>query len=141
MGKDKLSNKEKKEMAYDLFMNTDKSQNEICEFLKIAPKTLSGWKIDGMWEELKGAQTITAKNIEINVLKKLHDMSLGDTLNADAMAKLARVIEVISEKKYTISQMFNVFKAFTNWLYPKDPDAAKMLNRYQREFIDDQIVK
>lgn len=137
-----LSNDDKKALAYDLFMNTDKTQNEICDIIDIAPKTFTRWKQDGMWEELKGATTITAQSIITNIYKKMHDMtSEGGNFNADALAKLARVIEVISDKKYTISQMFNVFKAFTNWLFPKDPDAAKMLNKHMKEFVDEQINK
>ena len=141
MAKDKLSKEDKKALAYDLFMNTDKTQNEICDIIDIAPKTFTRWKQDGLWEELKGATTITAASITNNIYKKMHDMtSEGGNFNADALAKLARVIEVISDKKYTISQYFNVFKAFTNWLFPKDPDAAKLLNRYQKEFVDEEIA-
>ena len=142
MGKDKLSNEDKKTLAYDLFMNTDKTQNEICAIINIAPKTFTRWKQDGLWEELKGATSITAHSIITNIYRKMHEMTLADgELKADALAKLARVIEVISEKKYTISQMFNVFKAFINWLFPKDTEAAKMLNRYMKEFVDEQMNK
>ena len=75
-------------------------------------------------------------------MQRLHEMSLDQkTLNADAMAKLVRVIEVITEKRYTISQMMNVFMAFTNWLFTIDPDAAKLLNKYQKTFVDEEINK
>lgn len=138
----KLSNDQKKDLAYEMYMNTAKNQNEICAIIDIAPKTFTKWKQEGMWEELKSASTITAKSIEINVLNRLHEMSLdAKTLNADAMAKLARVIEVITEKRYTISQMMNVFMAFTNWLFAIDPDAAKVLNKYQKTFVDEEINK
>lgn len=140
--KDKLSNDEKKSLAYDLYVNTDKTQNEICDIIKIAPKTFTRWKQDGLWEELKGATTITASNITLNIYKKMHEMtSSAEKINADALAKLARVIEVISDKRYTISQMMNVFKEFTNWLFVKDSDSAKLINRYMKEFIEEQINK
>lgn len=142
MAKDKLSNEEKKSLAFDLFMNTDKTQNEICELIGIAPKTFTRWKQDGLWEELRGAMNITAGNITLNIYKKMHEMTSAEgNINADALAKLARVIEVISDKKYTVSQMFNVFKAFTNWLFPKDVATAKLLNRYMKEFVDEEINK
>lgn len=139
MGKDKLSNEDKKSLAYDLFMNTDKTQNEICGIIGIAPKTFTKWKQDGLWEELRGATTITANNIITNIYKKMHEMTLADKLNADALAKLARVIEVVSDKKYTISQVINVFKEFTNWLFPKDAELAKALNKHMMIFVDDLI--
>lgn len=140
MAKDKLSNEDKKSLAYDMFMNTDKTQNEICDIVKISPKTFTRWKQDGMWEELKGAMSITSSSIALNVYKKMHEMtSAGGNFNADSLAKLARVIEVISDKKYTISQIINVFKAFTNWLFPKDPETAKVMNKYMKQFVEDQI--
>jgi DNA-binding XRE family transcriptional regulator len=139
MGKDKLSREDKKALAYDLFMNTDKTQNEICDTIGIAPKTMTKWKQDGLWEELKGATTITANNIITNIYKKMHEMTLEDKLNADALAKLARVIEVVSDKKYTISQVFNVLKEFTNWLFPKDAELAKALNKHMKVWVDELI--
>jgi|SRR6185437_1548399 len=140
MGKDKLSNEDKKSLAYDLYMNTDKSQNEICDIIGVAPKTLTKWKQDGLWEELKGATTITANNIITNVYKKMHEMTLVEgKLNADALAKLARVIEVISDKKYTISQVMNVFREFTNWLFTRDAELAKSLNKHMKVWVDELI--
>jgi hypothetical protein len=140
MGKDKLSNEDKKSLGYDLYMNTDKTQNEICEIIGVAPQTFTRWKKDGLWEELRSATTITASNIITNVYKKMHDMTLEKgSLNADAMAKLARVIEVVSDKKYTISQVINVFKEFTNWLFPKDPEIAKALNKHMKVWVDELI--
>ncbi len=143
MAKKKLSNSEKKDLAYEMYMNTDKNQQEICLIIDVAPKTFTKWKQEGLWEELKAARLMSAKSIEMNILQRLHDMSADkDTpLNADAMAKLARVIEVISEKRYTISQMMKVLQAFINWLFPIDDEAAKMLNRYQKQFIDEQISR
>lgn len=140
MAKDKLSKEDKKTLAYDLFINTDKTQTEICAIIDIAPRTFTRWKQDGLWEELKAATSITANAIITGIYKKMYDMTNGDTeLNADAMAKLAKVIEVISTSKYTLSQIYNVFKEFTNWLYPKNIDAAKQLNNYMREWVDELI--
>jgi uncharacterized protein YjcR len=138
----KHNNEDKKALAYELYMNTNKTQLEICEIVGITPKTFSKWKQDGMWAELKAATTITAKEIERNVLLKLNEMATGDKpMNADAMLKLAKIIEVISEKRYTIAQMMNVFQAFTNWMFEKDADLAKDINKYQKQFVDEQINK
>jgi hypothetical protein len=140
MAKEELSKDDKKALAYDLFMHTDKTQNEICDIIKISTKTLTRWKQDGLWEELKGATSITAHSITTNIYRKMHDMtSDGGDFNADSLAKLARVIEVISDKKYTLSQIYNVFREFTNWLYPKDTDSAKLLNKYMMEWVDELI--
>lgn len=142
MAKDKLSNDDKKALAYDLYFNTDKTQKEICEIIGTAEKTFTRWKQDGLWEELKGASTITSQSIITNIYKKMHDLTLAEgDIKADALAKLARVIEVVSDKKYTFSQIFNVFKEFINWLYPKEPELAKTINKHMRAWVDETINK
>lgn len=78
MGKNKLSNDDKKALAHDLFMNTDKTQNEICSIVGVTPPTLTKWSQDGMWRELKGATTITASNITANIYKKMFEMTTGE---------------------------------------------------------------
>jgi len=116
--------------------------SEACAYLGVGRTTLSRWKREGMWEELKGATAITAQSIISNVYRKMHELTMADgDIKADALAKLARVVETISDKKYTVSQMFNVFRAFTDWLFPKDMEAAKTLNRYMREFVEEQVSK
>jgi len=142
MAKEKLSSVDKKAVAHDLYFNTDKTRAEICAVAGIAERTFTRWKREGMWEELKGATAITAQSIISNVYRKMHELAMADgDIKADALAKLARVVETISDKKYTVSQMFNVFRAFTDWLFPKDLEAAKTLNRYMREFVEEQVSK
>ena len=137
--KRKLSNEDKKAVGLDLYLNTDKSQNEICTIISVTPKTFSKWKIDGDWELLKQAQTITSKNIIFNLYKKAHDESLKDDMNADKMIKIATSIEKLSDRKVTIAQIINVFQEFTTYAFNKDADLAKQINVMQKEFVEYKI--
>ena len=137
--KRKLSNDDKKAVALDLYLNTDKSQNEISNIVSVTPKTLSNWKNNGDWELLKQAQTITSKNIIFNLYKKAHDESLKDDMNADKMIKIATSIEKLSDRRVTIAQIINVFQEFTTYAFNKDADLAKQINVMQKEFVEHKL--
>lgn len=137
MAKDnQLNNKKKAEIAYDLFVNTDKTQKEICEIVGWTQKTFTANKQKGMWEELKGAMTITPSEIILNLYKKMHDLSKADDIEADKLIKVASSIEKLKSNKATVSQTINVFKEFTNWLFSVDAELAKKTNIRQKEFIE-----
>ena len=134
-----LSNEEKKSIAYELFITTDKNQKEICEIVQVTEATLSRWKQDGDWELSKQAQTITAQNIITNLYQKAYDESIKDTIDADKMIKIANSIEKLSNRKVTIAQIINVFKDFTSFAFGEDPEAAKMINVLQQKYVNHKI--
>lgn len=135
-----LSSEEKKEIAFDLFMNTDKSQKEISEIIKVTQKTMGKWVTEGLWRELKSAGTITAQRIINNIYKQMADLTeSGGNIEADKLIKLAGTIEKISNKKLSISNRINVFKEEINFIYARDPDFAKKLNLYQKELLEDRV--
>lgn len=137
--KKSLSNDDKKAVALDLYLNTDKSQNEIATIVNITPKTFGKWKSEGDWELLKQAQTITAKNIIYNLYRKAHEESEKDDMNADKLIKIATSIEKLSDRKVTISHIINVFQEFTTWAFNRDAELAKQINRMQKEFVEHKI--
>lgn len=60
---DNLSRERKRELALEMYLNTDKTQKEICEIVGWTEKTFTENKEKGVWDALKGASTITAANI------------------------------------------------------------------------------
>jgi len=134
-----LTRDKKREMALDLYLNTDKSQKEICEIVGWTEKTFSDNKEKGNWEAMKGAETLTAQKIIMKLYKKLDELTEGDLISADALAKTAKVIEMLSNKRTTLSHNINTFKEFTTFLFAKDADLAKKVNKYQQEFINDKV--
>jgi hypothetical protein len=131
---------DKKQIAYDLFMNTDKSQQEICEIVNCTAKTLSNWKTKDKWQELKSAQTLTASKIIRQLYMKLDELSQTQgALDADKIIKIANSIEKLSDRNATMSQAINVFKDFTSWLVGINPELAKQVNEAQRTYITHKI--
>ena len=134
-----LSYDEKRAIALELYITTDKTQKEICDILGITEATFTRWKQDGDWELAKQAQTITAQNIITNLYQKAYDESVKDTIDADKMIKIANSIEKLSNKKITISQIIQVFKDFTTYAFSEDAETAKQINVLQRKYLDHKI--
>lgn len=134
-----LSTDDKKAIALELYLETDKNQKEIALIVGVTEKTITGWKVAGDWELLKQAQTITTKNIIANLLSKAHELSLQDRVDADKLVKLAKTIETLQNKKVTISHIINVFKDFTTWAYGQNPTLAKEINLLQKKYLDYKI--
>ena len=139
MAKKALGREEKKAIALDLFLDTDKTQKEIAEIVNVTEKTVTKWKVEGDWDLLKSASTITARNIIDNIYQKMHELSLSDKLEADKLIKLASTIEKLSNKKVTVSQIINVFKDFTTWAFGEDPELAKQINLLQKKYVNNKI--
>jgi len=137
--KRELSNEDKKTIAYDLYMNTQLSQKEICERVIITEATFTAWKKKYDWEVHKQAFSITSQNIISNLMEKAYNMTLEDTVNSDAILKLVKSIESLSDKKTTISQIINVFKGFTQFAFDRNPEIAKEINLLQRQYVDEKI--
>ncbi|WP_434575520.1 helix-turn-helix domain-containing protein [Riemerella anatipestifer] len=139
MAKKELNREDKKAVALDLFLDTDKTQKEIAEIVGVTEKTLTKWKLEGEWDKIKSASTITARNIIDNIYQKMHELSQSDKLEADKLIKLASTIEKLSDKKVTISQIINVFKDFTTWAFGEDPELAKQINLLQKKYVNHKI--
>jgi hypothetical protein len=137
---EKLSRDRKRDLALELYLNTDKTQKEICEIVGWTEKTFTENKEKGEWDAMKGASTITAQNIIKKLYLKLEQIvDNPDGINADALIKVAKSIEFLSNKRVTVSHHINCAKEFTTWLFSKKPELAKELNKYQNEFIN-QLV-
>lgn len=135
MAKKEIGRQQKRDLAFDLYLNTDKSQKEICEIVGWTEKTFSENKDKGNWEELKGAETITSRKIIANLYQQLHDLSDKPIVHADKIIKLANAIEKLSGKKVTLSNSINVFKDFTIYAFGIDAELAKKINQLQNQYI------
>lgn len=138
-GKKELSNEDKKEIAYDLYMNTNLSQKEICTKVKITPATFTSWKQKYDWEIHKQAHSITAQNIVSNLLQRGLALSLDPKATSDSILKNAKSIEILSGAKVSVSNVMNVFKEFTTWAMSEDSENAKIINKLQKQFVDYKI--
>ncbi len=137
----KATNKEKENIAFDLYMNTDLSQKEICELVNWTEKTFSTHKKEGDWEVLKGAQTVTAQKIIVNIYKQIYELSQSTSaIDADKMLKLSKTAKDL-QKEATISHFIMVFKDFTTHMFGVDQELAKTINLHQMNFIKTKIAQ
>ena len=134
-----LTRNRKQELALELYLNTDKTQREICDVVGWTEKTFTAHKERGDWQSLKGATSITAARIIKKLYIKLDKLADDDAVNADALIKVANSIEKLSDKKLTLSHHINCAKEFTVWLLRQNPQLAQQLNKYQQQFIN-QLV-
>lgn len=135
MPKKTLNNDSKRAHALDLYLNTEMNQKQICEIVGWTEKTFSANKEKGHWEEQKGAASITSKKIISKLYIKLEKLVDQDDLNADALIKITKSIENLSNKKVTASHHMNCAREFTTWLFALNADLAKEFNKYQLKFI------
>lgn len=117
--------------AKAMYMNTNLSQKEICVLVGWTEKTFSLHKTKGNWEAEKGARTTTNQNIVIEIYKKIEKEVAADTLNADAIYKLSKSIEMLSDKKTNASQLINFGEAFCLFLLGESEfrELAKPVNK------------
>lgn len=124
----------------DLFINTDKTQKEICEIVGWSERTFTSYKNKENWEEIRSATLLSPNVIIRNLYKKLADETAdGKSIDPDKIAKLASSIEKLSDRRNTISAIINVFKEFTAFLMPLNSNLAKEVNTYQKQFIDHKL--
>lgn len=135
-----LSRKQKQDKALEMYLNTELSQKEICEIIGWTEKTFTDNKEKYGWSSLKGASTITSQKIISKLYLRLEQMMDADTpINPDGLIKISKAIEALSNKKVTTSHHINCAKEFTIFLFSKNVELAKEVNKYQREFIN-QLV-
>ena len=135
-----MTNKEKKELAKDLFLQTDLSQKEIAERLGISEVTLSTWKTEGEWAAIKVSITTTERNVYANILQeieKLQEEKKFDTKTANAYVRLLNQLRPKEEVR--LAQLISGFMEFTEWLGKHDLESAKAFNKWQLEFISEKM--
>lgn len=139
MAKGNLSKDQKRELAQELYMNTDLHQKQICEVVGWTEKTFSENKKKYSWEQLKAAGTVTNKKIIANLYQKLFTLSGNAEANADDIAKISSSIEKLSDKRTTVAHYINVFKEMGIYLLGIDPELAKTMNVHHQNFIQDKL--
>lgn len=56
--------------------------------------------------------------------------------DADKIVKFTKSIEYLKNKELVISDYVKMFRKFTEWLFIRNAEAAKMLNNYMKDFVN-----
>lgn len=129
-----------KQTAQDLYFAGNLTQKEIAEMLNISETTLYNWKIEGKWDEYKGANASVMSELMSNLYKKILELSKDPADNADAIAKVAASIEKLKPNKQTLTNYIQSFKDLGHWCLQNDYlEEIKILTKVQKLFINEQL--
>ena len=143
-----MDNQQKKEVARALYLNTKKTQKEICEIVDWTEKTFSDTKAKEGWGDIKDTKSLTKQQI----ISLLHTQTLKiveaaknenrllSAREVDSIAKLAASIDKL-EKRATIETYIEVFEEYNRWLMNANLDFAQRNNQFQDLFIQSKISK
>ncbi len=131
-----LSNKKKKELAERLFIEDGMKGKEIALELTVAEATITRWRKAGDWDNRRAQALAAPHKIKEILLKELQNVAEGNAskINADALAKIGKVLDSISGK-VSVQVVMTVFKEFDNWLSVQDPAKAVIFTEYHKRFI------
>lgn len=135
-----------RDLAFLLYMNTDKSMEQIAEIVNVRPNTVGRWAAQDGWELIRSANAITRKNQVRNHLLQLADLN-REIMNresgkryptiqeGDLIAKLTKSIETL-DKQANLSDYVTVFEQFFIFLrHAQRGDMLKEVEKVANEFI------
>ena len=135
-----LTNQAKKVMAERMFVEDGMTAKAIAEQLEVSEQTLSKWRKgkegEKSWDDKRAEMLASPHKIKEILLKELMLVAGGEKskVDADALAKINKVIETLSDKINT-QIVFSVFKEFDNWMADQDPKTAILFTEYHKQFI------
>jgi len=138
-----MKNSEKKELAKQLFLNTNLTQKEIAEKVLVMPKTMGKWCKE--WRVIKAAKSSTKEHTVARlysgidlILKTAEDESRPITdSEADKISKINKTIGTI-DKDLDLAIYIQVFEEYNKFLFPLNADLTKENNSYQDKFINNK---
>ena len=73
-------------------------------------------------------------------MKELKSIATGEgsTIDADALAKVSKVIESLSSRT-SVQVIFSVLKEFDNWMSDQEPKMAIAFLEWHRRFLQHRI--
>ncbi len=135
-----LSNIQKRAIAERMFIEDGETAKYIAEFLGLSEQTLSRWrkgrKAEKTWDDRRAENLAAPHKIKELLVKQLELVASGEkaTVDADALAKISRVLQDVSSKT-SVQVVLSVFKEFDNWLADQEPEIAITFLKWHKNFI------
>jgi DNA-binding XRE family transcriptional regulator len=130
------------QLAKDLYLQTQKTQQEIADILNLNRKTIYLWIRHGKWEEMKIAarqapclvmQDIYNHIDQINIRISNREDHCPTPVEVDMMRKLVNMTKVI-EKKHT-GAYIEAFEELTMFIAKRNNDLAKQVARFANDYV------
>jgi transposase len=136
---------QEKELAAQLFINTNLSQKEIAQKVGVTEKSMSAWVNEGKWEELKNAKHSTNAEIIAGLkkilnhhieqkIKKLNENTFEKS-DADVIVEISRSIDIMQGKGISLRDKVEVMEEFIDFI---PMDNAK-LQKLKSEIAEWQV--
>lgn len=134
------NNNFKKETAEKLFIEDGLMAKEISTIVGISVQTLSKWKKEGNWENKRNELLAAPHKIKEFLMEELKNIASGleSKIDADALAKVSKVIETLSSRT-SVQVIFSVFKEFDNWMADQEPQLAIQFIEWHKRFLQYRI--
>jgi hypothetical protein len=134
-----MAKKEAQSLAKQLFLNTNKTQDEICRIVKVTPKTMNGWA--KKWKPLKDAhnllpdQQVAKIYVQLEALDQLieEQNNIPTSGQADIKKKLTAAIKDI--QKVGLKEYVLCFEELISHIRAVDLDLAKALVDHTNDFL------
>ncbi len=137
---------EAQQQAYDLYVNTELTQKDICKIVSVSPTQMSKWATTGNWEMYKKASKVTTQQLILDhysqiaaINKEIKDKQNGMPTPAqtDMMTKLSGHIERL-QKKFNLSVYHSVLRECLEWIAGRKADDAKYFGPLMLEFFKEK---
>lgn len=129
--------------AYELYMNSGMTYQEIAETIGVGKDTVGDWAKRFKWKETKAANQITReRNISMmlvqinNLLTEINtrEKQYPTSSEADTIAKMTKNIRELSGRT-SLPDYYNVQEELLKYLLGVKPELAKQLVGYSKEFL------
>ena len=129
-------NQARKVLAERLFIEEGLIAKAISEQLNISEQTISKWRTVGKWDDKRAELLASPHKLREILMRELKTVAEGglSKVDADALAKINKVIETISDR-ISVQVVFSVFKEFDNWMADQDPKMAVEFTEWHKQFI------
>ena len=141
------SKSNEKLLAKELYMQTDKTIEDIASIVNVSRLTVGGWAKEGKWKTIKDAQKQTPERVvqtlyseleELNafIQKQPEGLRFADSKQSDARNKIILSIKRM-QNQIALPQYVAVLIKFLEALQTKDLALSKSLAPYANEFLND----
>jgi len=131
------------QLAKDLYLQTDKTQQEIADILNVNRRTIYLWVKNGKWAEMKNAAAQTPFTMQNDIHnhiaainKRIKDRE-GDNCptmqEVEMLRKLINMSAVIN-KRHT-GAYIEAFMELTTYIYHKDVDLARKVTMHADNYV------
>jgi len=136
----KLTPSQARPLAEIQFIEHGKTAKEIAEDLGYSEATICKWRKgktgEKDWDTRRGEFLASPHKIKELLLKELKLVAEGEktSIDADALAKISKVIDAMSDK-VSVQMTMSVFIEFDNWMASQDPKEAINIIKWHKLFI------